>query len=353
MLRRSRVKSKPFIFALILGSVILYNEFIVYEIQSLKWTLLECRECVRVLLVADPQILGIKNENYFGSSVAIWDSDRYLDKTFSRAVRRANPHAIVFLGDLMDEGHIASAEEFEKYKRRLNSIFSTSEDIMKIYLPGDNDIGGEEDSVMKNIHQRFNFAYTQPDTLVYKSVTFFKVNRLIHEMPLAPKDAFLNDYAERNTTNVVLSHMPLLFMPGTFVQNVIKELSPQIIFSAHEHKGMHTSLDTATDQLSEIQLFPPQEVSFYQLRLDLGDVHEIQIPTCSYRMGTKNMGYGLAYINPQEKTLDFTILWLPERFVLLNIYIIVGSIVAFISLIMIISIRRSSNYISYSRAPML
>lgn len=39
-------------------------------------------------------------------------------------------------------------------------------------------------------------------------------------MPEAPKDAFLNDYAERNTTNVVLSHMPLLFMPGTFVQNV-------------------------------------------------------------------------------------------------------------------------------------
>lgn len=39
-------------------------------------------------------------------------------------------------------------------------------------------------------------------------------------MPDAPKDAFLNDYAERNTTNVILSHMPLLFMPGSFVQNV-------------------------------------------------------------------------------------------------------------------------------------
>ena len=59
---------------------------------------------------------------------------------------------------------------------------------------------------------------------------------------------------------------------------------------------MHTSLDTATDQLSEIQLLPPYEVSLYQLRLDMGDVHEIQIPTCSYRMGTRYMGYGLAYI---------------------------------------------------------
>ena len=40
-------------------------------------------------------------------------------------------------------------------------------------------------------------------------------------MPEAPKDAFLNDYAERNTTNVILSHVPLLFTPGSFVQNVL------------------------------------------------------------------------------------------------------------------------------------
>ncbi|XP_033226292.1 uncharacterized protein LOC117178879 isoform X2 [Belonocnema kinseyi] len=278
--------------------------------------------------------------------------NRYLAKTFSRAIRHADPHAIVFLGDLMDEGHIASSADFEKYKHRLNSIFQTSDHVMKIFLPGDNDIGGEEDNVSKRIHERFNFAYTQPDTLVLKSVTFFKVNRLVHDIPPAPRDAFLNDYAERNTTNVVLSHMPLLFMPGTFVQNVLKELSPQIIFSAHEHKAMHTSLDTATDQLSEIRLLPPQEVSFYQLRLDMGDVHEIQIPTCSYRMGTRHMGYGLAFINTQEKTLDFTILWLPERFRLLLIYVVVGSIVALLSAIMLICGRRP-NHISYSRASMM
>ena len=59
------------------------------------------------------------------------------------------------------------------------------------------------------------------------------MNRLTHTMPEAPKDAFLNDYAERNTTNVVLSHMPLLFMPGTFVQNVcdIYSFISDIIFS--------------------------------------------------------------------------------------------------------------------------
>ena len=73
-------------------------------------------------------------------------------------------------------------------------------------------------------------------------------------------------------------------------------MSPQIIFTAHEHKAMHMSLDTATDQLSEIWVLPPHETPLYQLRLDMGDIHELQIPTCSYRMGTPNMGYGLAYI---------------------------------------------------------
>lgn len=59
---------------------------------------------------------------------------------------------------------------------------------------------------------------------------------------------------------------------------------------------MHTSLDKATDQLSEIWVLPPQENRLYQLRLDMGDIHEVEIPTCSYRMGTPHVGYGLASI---------------------------------------------------------
>lgn len=81
-----------------------------------------------------------------------------------------------------------------------------------------------------------------------------------------------------------------------YLQQVLKELSPQVIFTAHEHKAMHVSLDTATDQLSEIGILPPHETPLYQLRMDVGDIHEVQIPTCSYRMGTPHMGYGLAYI---------------------------------------------------------
>ncbi|XP_015177867.1 PREDICTED: uncharacterized protein LOC107067143 [Polistes dominula] len=323
MLRRNRLKHKIICISTIIFITIIYNEYLEYEIQKFKWTLPDCTDCVKVLLVADPQILGEKNENYMGSWAARWDSDRYLEKTFSRVLKYSQPNVIVFLGDLMDEGHISDAEKFNTYKKRLDYIFQTSDDIMKIYLPGDNDIGGEENKVSMNIHNRFHYAYTQPDVLVYKRVTFFKVNRLTQFIPEAPKDAFLNDYAERNTTNVVLSHIPLLFMPGSFVQNMIKELSPQIIFTAHEHKALHISLDTMTDQLSEIWVLPPDETPLYQLRMDVGDIHEVQIPTCSYRMGTRNMGYGIAYIDTQEKIVQFTILWLPNRLLQLKTYIFI------------------------------
>lgn len=351
MLRRNRFKNRAITIGLVVLAAIFYNEYLVYEIQKFKWSVRECSECVKVLLVADPQILGERHENYLGSWLARWDSDRYLEKTFSRAVEYSQPHVIVFLGDLMDEGHVANAEDFERYKRRMDYIFDTPDHIMKIYLPGDNDIGGEDDAVSSYIHNRFNFAYTQPDTLVYKTVTFFKVNRLTRTMPEAPKDAFLNDYAERNTTNVILSHMPLLFMPGTFVQNVLKELSPQVIFTAHEHKAMHISLDTATDQLSEIWILPPYETPLYQLRMDVGDVHEIQIPTCSYRMGTPHTGYGLAYIDTQEKTVEFTILWLPGRFSQLWAYLFVGLFVLAVTLCTYLSGYCMKSHTAYNRMP--
>ncbi|XP_015589694.1 metallophosphoesterase 1 homolog isoform X2 [Cephus cinctus] len=327
MMRRNRTKHKLIFIGLVLAFTVAYNEFFAYEIQSFKWATRDCSDCVKVLLVADPQILGEKNENYIGAWLARWDNDQYLKKTFTRALRHSQPHAIAFLGDLMDEGHIAPPEYFQRYKERFDDIFYTPEHIMKIYLPGDNDIGGEEDMVSSRIHSRFKFSYSQPDTLSLNSVTFFKVNRLTHSMSQAPKDAFLNDYAERNTTNVILSHIPLLFTPGSFVQN--------IIFTAHEHRAMHISLDTATDQLSEIWILPPYKTLLYQFRMDMGDIHELQIPTCSYRMGTPYMGYGLAYIDTQEKIVEFTILWLPGRFpqLLLYLFILVSVIIFSLKLI--------------------
>ncbi|XP_034936354.1 uncharacterized protein C630.12 isoform X2 [Chelonus insularis] len=350
-MRRNRIKQKLFIGAFILSITIFYNEYFVYELQKLHWATKDCEDCVKILLVADPQIIGEVNENYFGAWFARWDSDRYLANTFSRALKNSQPNIIVFLGDLMDEGEIATTEHFVKYKHRLDYIFQTSDRIL-IYLPGDNDIGGEDKPVLVKHHERFKFAYSQPDTLTYKNVIFFKVNKLTYYMPNAPKDAFLNFYTERNITNVILSHLPLLFSPGGFVKNVVKELSPQIIFTAHDHKAMHISLDSVVDQLSSIRIFKPNENQFYNFRLDINDIHEFKIPTCSYRMGTRHMGYGLAHINNEDKSVDFTVLWLPERFPKLIGYLcVIIFLIIIAKCTMICSCFSSPSHVVYNQLP--
>jgi hypothetical protein len=50
-------------------------------------------------------------------------------------------------------------------------------------------------------------------------------------------------------------------------------------------------------------------------------VYELSVPTCSYRMGVPNMGYGMLTINSNGKAY-FSILWLPSRFNCLYLYLL-------------------------------
>lgn len=59
---------------------------------------------------------------------------RYLKKTFSKALDHSDPHVVIFLGDLMDEGHIANADNFKTYKKRLESIFEMPNHIMVYHI---------------------------------------------------------------------------------------------------------------------------------------------------------------------------------------------------------------------------
>lgn len=58
---------------------ILYWDY--YEYYFPKWFNIDCQneeDCTRILLVADPQIIGLRNEMiHFITPISIWDSDRY------------------------------------------------------------------------------------------------------------------------------------------------------------------------------------------------------------------------------------------------------------------------------------
>ena len=84
---------------MIILSVIFYNEIVVYFRYYAAWPELEQSPILKVMFVADPQILGNEDQdNAFVSLIAKWDSDRYLYKTFSWATYAYSPDVVVFLG---------------------------------------------------------------------------------------------------------------------------------------------------------------------------------------------------------------------------------------------------------------
>lgn len=121
-----------------------FNEVLIYYIAQASWHSIDCKlgkllnvhymsfiikgtlfteNCTRLLLIADPQILGNSYDRSHHSPFGRFDSDRYLQKTFERAVSFTQPHIIVFLGDLLDEGNIATAQEYKQYVRRFKNIY--------------------------------------------------------------------------------------------------------------------------------------------------------------------------------------------------------------------------------------
>lgn len=169
--------------------------------------------------MADPQLLGETSDNHFYSTIAIYDSDNYLRKTFRQAVSHAKPNVVCFLGDLLDEGSIASDDAYERYLKRFHSVFKASTSIQKIHIAGDNDIGGEEnDYVTARKLKRFETGFNETDsTIVSKRIRFFNINLMTHAYPEynETKDGLAN-----TMINIVLSHISILSFPGLSMKTV-------------------------------------------------------------------------------------------------------------------------------------
>ena len=143
--------------------IIFYNEFLIYWISYANWPTLSSRSNndIRVLLIADPQLIGDEDEPWYQDSIAKWDSDRYLLNTYRIALSYTKPDLIIFLGDLFDEGLKASDEQFHGYYQRFSYIFKLKQIFSKnktriMYIAGDNDIGGEyHNDRSKKLDKRF------------------------------------------------------------------------------------------------------------------------------------------------------------------------------------------------------
>ncbi|XP_046391754.1 metallophosphoesterase 1 homolog [Ischnura elegans] len=346
--------------------IIFYIEHVSYFTNAWNWPSIKCSssQCLKLLLVADPQILGEKTE----SAIARWDCDRYLSKNFLLALNHVKPDIILFLGDLMDEGSRASADEYSRYKERFFSIYRTDGNVKMLFIPGDNDIGGEMESVTSAKLERYRETFGEEKPVNIGFAEFIKVNRLIESFPHEK----VNTPLSTNLSRILLSHLPILPASGGFVDRVITQLHPQLIFSAHDHKSFHfdADIDVRSGKIvGHYRVFPlggsevalktaaakkaqGKSVSSWMFYLGDSIVHEIMVPTCSYRMGVPYMGFGAATLSPLvaegvevayedeydsvdgitrdsgKMVLHYSVLWLPSRLPQLTFYIVFACVSA-------------------------
>lgn len=225
----------------------------------------------------------------------------------------------MYLGDLLDEGNIATAEQYSSYIQRFNRIFSTPQYVKTVHIPGDNDIGGENGEYISNTNiRRFEIEFMKDDIFDLKDqIRFFKINRMTLDIS--------NPDVEQNLKRIRigLSHMPILQPGGTLQRNVISEIDPHVLFTAHWHDSrifIYPSTHSILFQDNDIKEFDLQA-----MKEDHSYI-EIMIPTSSYRMGKFLMGYGFAALEYNDLdnrlNLRFSVYWSPPRFFYLKIYIV-------------------------------
>ncbi|XP_059143920.1 uncharacterized protein LOC131931214 [Physella acuta] len=325
-----------------------FNEYFVYTIQSLRWITIkspsERNHEMVILLISDPQLIGIQDEIGFPvGPLARWDSDSYLRKTFSRVYEHTQPDVIIFLGDIMDEGSKATDLEYESYFDRFNSIFYEKKHSKTIVIPGDNDIGGEgSDFRTASKVRRFEKHFENLTGVVsHGFVDFLKLdNRRAKDLVIETKQ-LISSFASqlKATYRMIVNHESMITKSKGSIYPILRMAQPRIIFSGHWHLSQMFTCATCLADDEDMNNWPyhAKDISNIEdfVEVDFSDLislSEIMVPTCSYRMGVPNMGYGVAILD-ESGHMKYTILWLPSRYKLLYIYAGVLVIVAVLFLI--------------------
>lgn len=170
-----------------------------------------------------------------------------------------------------------------------------------IYIPGDNDIGGEGREPIGLLQLQHFRAFTDQSTWYYKNLALYHTNRITSELPRS--DVVIKNETNRNTV-ILLSHYPILHAPGPYSEAILKKYHPNLIFSAHSHvstkilSNEHRIFNSKSHTLN----FDLHNLYYNWSEFDLTELRqaeeylEIMVPTCSYRMGFKRIGYGMAIL---------------------------------------------------------
>uniref|UniRef100_A0A7E4UZM6 Metallophos domain-containing protein n=1 Tax=Panagrellus redivivus TaxID=6233 RepID=A0A7E4UZM6_PANRE len=314
-----RLKVKPSgrtLIAIFAVVVIFWNEYLALKISSLSWLPpSENPNAFPILIVSDPQIIGYRNEPAGIGPLSRWDADRYLARGFAQAVAVAKPKAIIFLGDLFDEGVQMNNQEFEYTIERFKAIFPEIRNVLTFYIPGDNDIGGEYEPVYDRLVNRFARRFDHTSAALKASKSFMKFASIDS---LANNEVSVLSSPDNAKVKILMSHIPLVRVVGRKLNEELTKYDPDLVLSAHDHTAEIYLRDRLSTQFKRFALHRSIEFIISPTHPTI----EIQSPTVSYRMGVQNMGYGVLTLSDESPAVvQYTIYWLPGRYPQLCLYI--------------------------------
>ena len=344
----ARVSPKLAVF-FIACAVVVYNEVFSFLVSSWQWPNMTPtdEDDLRVLFVADPQLVGLRDELPLVGIITRWDADKYLQFGFFHAVGYVRPDVVVFLGDLLDEGSISSDDEYTTYVRRFRNVFRMPGTAKSVVISGDNDVGGEgtdykQPRKVDRFREHFEFSKAGNHNMyisTIKHVDFQKISFDYGEQISQSYIEMLSDMRARSPGRyrIACNHMPLLHRLPVEVSTIIGILQPHLIVTAHTHvfrlyRCKHCQPQESSPNVQSATKAHAVDVGNLPRPLlfnlsDVSQLNELVIPTCSYRMGVPNMGYGAAAVSKNGQ-MKFDILWLPSRYRQLMSYIVILSLIA-------------------------
>lgn len=276
----------------------------------------QSRDSLNLLLISDSQIPGYKEEpEGIQGCITRVDTDWYLFKAFYLALASFSPDAVIHLGDILDEGSIATDEQYEEYKARHDKIFHTFDRSERIYVAGDNDIGGEWSDILteqKTLRFQRHFGPIN-DVVKLKSFQIIKINSasLLRRKPFREERKiynktvdFINNLSpklDKEKISILVGHVPIdeiSVKHDVPLRKLIRTMKPTYAFSGHLH-----------------------EPATVQHEFGIFTFTEYVVPTCSYRMGTKMMGAAVAVVG-NDGSIAYSILPLPSRYLFLHVYLV-------------------------------
>ncbi|KAH9961335.1 Metallo-dependent phosphatase-like protein [Russula dissimulans] len=296
-------------------------------------------EATRVLLVADPQILD--DRSYPERSAFLRAASRiFVDMNLRKAWRVAkstHPHAVIFLGDLMDNGFAEmSMAEYDEYAERFFSIFSAPRELPVYYIPGNHDVGlGNRRDASILARARYKVTFGPISRHVYLGGhSFF----LVDAPALVDEDLRREQAGENRTAGlpqdlvylrhiraqhqhaadaplILLTHIPLFRESSSCGPLREKGSLPAVRGLGYQTQYTPETSELLFNELEPTLIFSGDDHDHCEYTHIVNDrrIPEVTVKSLSIAMGIRQPGFQLLSLSSESRTSAYELCLMPDQ----------------------------------------